>query len=133
MPDLDGTRFAEAIKDDPATRGAMVVMLTSIGSWRQVRRMEGGSIDACLVKPVRQSQLLQALTGAWARQSARSLAALAENVGEGRKNPQGAAPARVLVADDSVVKQRVAVRRLENLGMRADVAANGREVLEMLP
>ena len=126
MPDLDGTRFAEAIKDDPATRGAIVFMLTSIGSWRQVRRMEGGGIDACPVKPVRQSQLLQALTGARARQSARSLAALAENVGGGRKNPQGAAPARVLVADDNVVNQKVAVRRLENLGMRADVAANGR-------
>jgi CheY-like chemotaxis protein len=39
---------------------------------------------------------------------------------------------RVLVADDSVINQRAAVRMLQSLGHRADVSANGREVLEML-
>jgi CheY-like chemotaxis protein len=89
-------------------------------------------MDACLVKPVRQSQLFQALTGTWAKRSTGSLAALAEKAADGRENLPGPPQARVLVADDNVVNQRVVVRMLENLGLRADVAANGREVLEML-
>src|SRR5258708_19517681 len=38
---------------------------------------------------------------------------------------------RVLVAEDNVVNQRVAVRMLERLGVQADIAANGREAVEM--
>jgi CheY-like chemotaxis protein len=41
-------------------------------------------------------------------------------------------PARVLVADDSIISQRAAVRMLDSLGLRADASANGREAVEML-
>jgi CheY-like chemotaxis protein len=42
------------------------------------------------------------------------------------------APVRVLVADDNLINQHVAVRMLERLGLRADVSANGHEAVEML-
>ncbi|HTS65427.1 MAG TPA: response regulator [Candidatus Acidoferrales bacterium] len=131
MPDMDGACLGSAIKDDPATRDTIVIMLSSIGSWRSVRDMSGRAVDACLVKPVRHSQLFQTLSGEWAQRSARSLVALDEMVrGDGRR-PEPS-PRRVLVADDNAVNQRVAVRMIESLGMRADVAANGREALDML-
>src|ERR1035441_196037 len=41
-------------------------------------------------------------------------------------------PARILVADDSVISQRAALRMLDSLGLRADASANGREAVEML-
>jgi two-component system sensor histidine kinase/response regulator len=72
------------------------------------------------------------LSDTWARRSARSLAALSERVGDGPTDPPDVPPARVLVADDNAVNQKVAVHILESLGLRTDVAANGREALEML-
>jgi two-component system sensor histidine kinase/response regulator len=91
--------------------------------------MEGGGIEACLVKPVRQSQLDQALAAAWNR---RSITAIADKPAGAGKRVDESAPSRVLVADDNAVNQKVLVPMLESLGVRADVAASGHEALEML-
>jgi len=129
MPDMDGASLAAAVKNDPATHDTIVVMLASIGSWRELQRLDCSHVDACLVKPVRQSQLLEALSSAWSR---RSLAALAMRV-EGRAGcALDCSLARVLVADDNAANRNAAVRMLESLGLRADVSANGQEALEML-
>ena len=129
MPDMDGASLAAAVKSDPATRNTIVVMLASIGRWRDLERLDCAHVDACLVKPVRPSQLLEALSSAWSR---RSLAALATQT----ERQAGRAPdyslARVLVADDNAANRKAAVRMLESLGLRADVSANGREAVDML-
>jgi len=132
MPDMDGATLAAAIKNDPAICDTIVVMLTSISNWREVRRMEGASVDASLVKPVRQSLLFNALADAWARRES------GRRVAEPPKlQPKPHASfennhLRVLVAEDNIVNQKVAIRMLERLGVRADVAGNGREAVEML-
>jgi signal transduction histidine kinase/CheY-like chemotaxis protein len=138
MPEMDGTSLARAIKNDPRTRDVLVVLLTPVGNWSEVRPLEGVEIDASLVKPVRQSQLLTTLAAAWSKKLAVSpapspkpetgLQAMRDAL---TANSSGA-PARVLVAEDNAVNQKVAVRMLEKLGLRADVAANGNEVLKML-
>ena len=130
MPNTDGAAFARAVRSEKTGR-PVVVLLTTIASWREVREMEGACVDACLVKPVRQHQLFQTLAGAWAKRSSQSLAALAECTASPAKSSE-TAPPRVLVADDNVVNQKVAVRMLENLGMRADVVGSGVEAIEML-
>ena len=129
MPDLDGAGLAAAIRSNPLTAETIFVMLTSIGTWREVRGMEGAGIDACLVKPVRQSQLFQALAAAWSR---RSIKALAGKLETPENQAEDAPPFRVLVAEDNTVNQKALVHMLEGLGARADVAASGREALEML-
>jgi CheY-like chemotaxis protein len=131
MPDMDGAGLASAIKNDPETSATVIVILTSIGSWREVRGMEGAGVDACLIKPVRQSQLFQALSGAWGRRLTQSLAAISQKVAASGDLPEDP-PLRVLVADDNVGNQKVAIRMLEDLGLRADVAANGHEAVELL-
>jgi CheY-like chemotaxis protein len=93
------------------------------------------AIDASLVKPVRQSQLLNTLATTWSKR----LEAAPPLVG--RPAPQlaerdsapvpGFPSVRVLVADDNVVNQKVASLTLQRLGLRPDVAANGREAVEM--
>jgi CheY-like chemotaxis protein len=92
------------------------------------------------VKPVRHSQLLDAVATGWSQR----LQATAEGQPEtGFQKSLGAlhtsvagkfsdCPVRVLIAEDNVVNQRVAVRMLERLGVRADVAGNGREAVEMV-
>ncbi len=129
MPHMDGASLAAAVKSDPATHKTIVVVLASLGSWHEVRRMEGTDVDACLVKPIRQSQLFKVLSSAWSK---RSLAALAAQLKTLAGNAPDHAPARVLVADDNAINQKVAVRMLESLGLRADVSANGREAVEMV-
>jgi CheY-like chemotaxis protein len=129
MPDMDGASLAAAVKNDPATHNTIVVMLASTGSWRELHRLDCAHVDACLVKPVRQSQLLEALSNAWSK---RSLAALAAQVEQHAGRAPEYSPARVLVADDNAANRKAAVRMLESLGLRADVSANGREAVDML-
>jgi CheY-like chemotaxis protein len=100
--------------------------------------LEGAAIDASLVKPVRQSQLLNTLAGVWSKKLSVSNARTPklENGSSAMKDALAAkfagSPPRVLVAEDNAVNQKVAVGLLEKLGLRPDVAANGREVLKML-
>ena len=129
MPDRDGASLAAAVKKDPATRNTIVVMLASIGSWGELQGLDCGHVDACLLKPVRQYQLLEALSSAWSR---RSLAALAAQVEQHAGCESDHSPARVLVADGNAANRKSAVRMLESLGLRADVSANGPEAVEML-
>jgi signal transduction histidine kinase/DNA-binding response OmpR family regulator len=139
MPGMNGAVLAEKIKADPALRNTVFIMLTSIGHWREVRATAAQNVDACLVKPVRSSQLMNTLATAWAKkrntgcpseadaQFQGSMAALTSKV-TGRFAD---AHIRALIAEDNAVNQTVALRMLSRLGVHADVAGNGREAIEM--
>ena len=137
MPEMDGATLAAAVKADPLLSDTVVIMLTSVGHWSEVRHMQGASIDACLVKPVRQSQLLNTLATAWSKKQQSGFAtrtkALHEIAAAKSKLADRFAgmPARVLIAEDNIVNQKVAVRMLERLGLHPDVAANGCEAVEL--
>jgi PAS domain S-box-containing protein len=138
MPEIDGTTLAARIKADAATKDTVVIMLTSVGQWQEVNGLNRDSIDAFLVKPVRHSQLLNTISNTWSKKLASapsvpaeseypsSIAALHSSVAK-----LADSPVRVLIAEDNAVNQKVALRMLERLGFRADVAANGREALQM--
>jgi signal transduction histidine kinase/ligand-binding sensor domain-containing protein/DNA-binding response OmpR family regulator len=140
MPGLDGTAVAAGIKADPALRDTIiVVLLTPVGDRSDMHMMEGSVVDACLVKPVRRSHLLRVLTETWSK---RRQAAHPErpptqrqHLDEGdrtkSKDSFRSSHLRVLVAEDNMVNQKLAIGLLEKLGLRADVAANGIEALEM--
>jgi signal transduction histidine kinase/DNA-binding response OmpR family regulator len=132
MPEMDGASVAAAIQARPELRDTLVVMLTSVGHVGEVRGLEGVKVDACLVKPVRQSQLLSAMTSAWSRHQHSGRpepkpVALPVSPEPGRFAGRGI---RVLVAEDNLVNQKVAVKMLERLGVRADVAVNGRDAIQ---
>jgi two-component system, sensor histidine kinase and response regulator len=136
MPGMDGLELARQIKADPALALLPLVMLTSITQRAHEELVRQAGIAAYLTKPVRQSQLFDCLmlvmgtpTEA-ARPSPRATRPLINRhrlaEAKARTHP------RVLVAEDNRVNQKVAVRLLEKLGYRADVAANGHEVVEAL-
>jgi len=143
MPEIDGATLASEIKGDAATKDTVVIMLTSVGQWQEVSGLKCESVDAFLVKPVRHSQLLNTLCSAWSKklESAqavpaesdypRSIAALHSAANHPKEYSLGDCPIRVLVAEDNAVNQKVARRMLERLGIRVDVAANGREAIQM--
>src|SRR5471030_1336487 len=136
MQGMDGVEVAGAIKADPAIRDTLVVMLTSIGHWSELRT-EGARVDASLVKPVRESHLLNALATTWSKKlegahvGRSTLAREDVHVDSKLAGEFSSLAVRVLVAEDNLVNRKVATLMLGKLGIRPDVAANGREAIEM--
>jgi PAS domain S-box-containing protein len=128
MPEMDGLTLAAEIRQYRDSQALPLVMLTSVG-----RREEGSqSVEfaAYLTKPVKTSQLYDVLVGIFA---GRPIRVREREAGPQFDSQMGQGhPLRILLAEDNVVNQKVALRILERLGYRADVAANGLEVLEAL-
>jgi CheY-like chemotaxis protein len=131
---MDGATLARAIKGDAVTRDMSIIIVSSIAQRSELRAAAGSAIQSYLVKPVRQSQLLNTLVFV---AEAIGKPPIAERRAEDAPSGEGEAGAfrdlemRALVAEDNVVNQKVAVRMLEKLGIRADVAANGLEAVQM--
>ncbi|HWZ46382.1 MAG TPA: ATP-binding protein [Candidatus Saccharimonadales bacterium] len=138
---LEGAAIGAAIKADPTLHATAVVMLTPVRHVKQIIAAQGH--DAVLLKPVHQSQLLEALTAIWqhdvrAHMQAGLIPSTRPRPGNGFSSAKAEhvkrfadARLRLLVAEDNIVNQTVAVRMLERLGVRADVAGNGREAVAM--
>jgi len=129
MPDMDGFALAERIKQDPSLAGATIMMLTSAGQRGDAARCRELGIAVYLIKPIRQSELLEAILMALGRpsqQGERPTVLTRHSLREARRK------LRVLVAEDNAVNQELAVRLLEKQGHTVAVAGNGREALEAL-
>jgi len=127
MPDLDGFNVAEEIGERPELAGATIMMLSSGGEYGDTSRCRALGIAAYLTKPVRQSDLFDAIC--------RIVEGPATDAVEMPAVVAPAAPVRplrVLLAEDNVVNQRVAIGLLTKRGHRVTVANNGLEALEAL-
>jgi len=137
MPEMDGFDLARAIKATPEIAYLPLVLLTSFGERRHNSVAQEIGIAAYLTKPVRQSKLFETLTTAMsdAVESATTSKSLSLPRRERRGVRQHEAKISdelILVAEDNIVNQKVAVRQLKKLGFRADAVANGREAIEAL-
>ena len=128
MPGMDGMMLARAIKADPAIAGTKLMLLTSMGVVHDAETLKAAGVEACLVKPAKQSRLYDCLAGMICGESAEPGA---ETVEKSTTTP-GARKARVLLAEDNPVNQMVALGQLAKLGYDADAVANGAEVLKAL-
>jgi PAS domain S-box-containing protein len=137
MPAMDGQTLGRVIKADLALRPTVLLLLTSSGDQGEAASWLGAGFAAHLVKPVRQSQLEGSLAGACGHLAA-DLAGLSATIGpatapEALARPEGGNyRARVLVVEDNLVNQRVTARMLETRGCLVEIAANGRQALEMV-
>jgi two-component system, sensor histidine kinase and response regulator len=136
MPGMDGLALARTIKGDPAIASTRLVLLTSSGRRGDSEEARRAGIEAYLTKPVRQSQLYDALAtvmGSPAEAASAPLHAETPLITRySLKEEKARSRARVLLAEDNAVNQKVAVRMLDKLGYRVDVAADGLEALEAL-
>jgi len=140
LPDAPGTTVAAAIQSEPELRDTRVILLASMARRAREAAPPAGRPPACLSKPVRRAALAEALS---ADPNPASVEAPPLETLSPPPPLEPAAPAplpkpegrfrgtRVLVAEDNLVNQKVAVRMLENLGCRVDVAANGQEAIRM--
>jgi PAS domain S-box-containing protein len=128
MPGMDGVTLAAQIRRFRDARSLPLVMLASLGSREE---MPGGvEFAAWLTKPVKPAQLYDTLMNVFGTAPAR-VQAPGPREGRGGQLAERL-PLRILVAEDNVVNQQLAVLLLKKIGYRADVAANGLEVLEAL-
>jgi PAS domain S-box-containing protein len=134
MPGMDGAVLARIIRDDETLRDTRLVLLSSLGQRGDARKMEESGFSAYLTKPVRHADLLgclsAALKGTTADQRVQPIITR-HAIREMRRSP-----VRILLAEDNITNQMVAVGILKNLGLRADAVANGAEAvraLETLP
>src|SRR5439155_1209374 len=123
MPEMDGAAVAAAMRSDAALQDLAVILLTSAG--KSERDMPG--VDAEMVKPVRPSQLFDVLHTLLAGRSGRAPVEPAPHEAGARGHG-----ARVLVVDDNAANQKVALRMVERLGYRGDVAGTGAEAVAMV-
>jgi two-component system, sensor histidine kinase and response regulator len=128
MPEMDGFMLAEAIKERPQISGATVMMLTSAGRIGDAARCRQVGISAYLLKPVRQAELLGAILQALRPPSAGPPDALITR----HSLREAMGQARILLAEDNAVNQKLAVRLLEKRGCKVTVAENGRAALSAL-
>ncbi len=124
--DMDAGTLAHRIRARHTATPLPLVLLSSTGAGSA--RFEEGPFSRVLTAPIKPSQLFEALAGGAPRATAPRSAPRESLLSESRLP----SALRVLLAEDNVVNQKVALRILEKLGYRADVAANGREVLEAL-
>ncbi len=125
MPEMDGFGLVERIRREPELDGTVIMMLTSGDRSDDVTRCERLGVAAYLLKPVKQSELFDAiqmvLGGIRAEhEEARRLAA---------QRPAKARPLRVLVAEDSLVGQKLILGLLERRGDSVALVQNGREAV----
>jgi signal transduction histidine kinase/CheY-like chemotaxis protein len=126
MPGMDGAAVAAQIRADPALKSMVVILLTSAG--HSDAPVPG--VDTELVKPVRPSQLYDVLQTLLGEKEERAEPALAANTTD--SSDASHRWARVLVVEDNAANLKVAVRMVEKLGYRADVAGNGKEAVGVL-
>jgi two-component system sensor histidine kinase/response regulator len=128
MPDMDGFSLAELIRSDPSLVGATIMMLTSAGQMGDAARCTELGIAAYLVKPIRQMELQNAIRATLESSQAKAPPALVTSNTLLASRPRR----RVLVAEDNMVNQRLAVKLLENRGFEVTVVSDGREALTEL-
>jgi signal transduction histidine kinase/CheY-like chemotaxis protein len=128
MPELDGLMFTREIRKLRDERTLPIILLTSLG------RREIGADDlnfsAYLTKPLKPSALYDALAGIFAKDLISPKVESAKPVMDAELAKRH--PLRILLAEDNHVNQKLALRILEQMGYRADVASNGLEAIESI-
>lgn len=131
MPDLDGESLGSQIKADPILKDTKLIMLTSLNQGGGINRVKELGFEFYLVKPIKQSRLLDVLM------QVISTNPHYQNLVTGGLRTADrpitrTSKLKILIAEDSLINQKVALHQLRSFGYDADVAGNGKEVLALL-
>jgi CheY-like chemotaxis protein len=129
MPGGDGFTLLEQVRQMETIASTPVLMLTSPGRQDDAARSRMLRVAECLAKPVFPPQLADAMASALGRKSGGSKAA---NLAAPQSLPEYPSGLQILLAEDNLVNQKVALRLLQKMGHSVTVAATGREALAAL-
>ncbi len=132
MPGMDGAELGRRISENPEFSKTRLIMMTSLGERGERARLAELNFAGYLTKPLRQSQLQECLAAVLGRTKPATTTpsrTLVTGTTERGSQKRGA---RILLAEDNVINQLVALKILGKLGYRADAVANGQEVIKAL-
>ena len=129
MPEMDGFEVATRIKQDPHLASVRILMLTAAGQRGDAARCRELGVNAYLSKPFKQSELMQVILTAMGRSLTPDAAKplVTRHLVRARRKRL-----KILLAEDNIVNQKLAVRILEKYGQAVVVANNGQEALDAL-
>ena len=125
MPDMDGFTVAARIKEDANLAGTVIVMLTSGGRPGDAARCRRAGIAGYLTKPVKQSELLEAILRTLGTKSGPSRQPLVQR----HSMNEAANKLHILLAEDNAINQSLVTRLLERRGHSVEVVDNGTKAL----
>jgi signal transduction histidine kinase/DNA-binding response OmpR family regulator len=128
MPEMDGIMLAREIRKMHPEESLPIILLTSLG--RREIGVDELHFAAYLVKPLKPSALYDALASIFARSLISPKPQPAKGVIDAELGKRH--PLRILLAEDNQVNQKLALRILEQMGYRADIASNGLEAIESI-
>ncbi|MGK7921813.1 MAG: response regulator [Trichodesmium sp.] len=131
MPEMDGLTLAEKIQSIPDYQKLPLIMLSSVGKLTSYEIAGRASFAAFVSKPIKQSNLYEMLVSVLGKQ-VKSVKGKTTAANLKLNEQLEIQPLRILIVEDVVVNQKVALLSLQRLGYRADVANNGLEALEAL-
>jgi PAS domain S-box-containing protein len=129
-PDVQGDELGRQIKSDPLLAETALVVMTSVGRRGDAARFREAGFSGYLTKPVKASQLrslLATLTGRSGPGQADLPMVTRHTVAEAQRRKS-----RLLLAEDNITNQKVAIKVLEKMGHRVDAVANGAEAIRVL-
>jgi len=135
MPGMNGLSLARAIKSDPKLASVRIVMLTSLAHSQTADGMREVGVQSHLSKPLKQSHLLECLRNVMSPDTdTRSIMAgfTQLQIPESETLLSSGQNLRILIAEDNVVNQKVALHQLQRLGYQAQAVDNGRAALDAL-
>ncbi|MEH2178991.1 PAS domain S-box protein [Nostoc sp.] len=129
MPEMDGITLARQIRKQSGCQNLPLVIMTSLAKLETSSDFNDVQFAACLSKPIKHSQLYDVITRVLGNQpilaSISHFSLIDRHLGH-------RLPLRILLAEDTVVNQKVALLMLQKIGYGADVVSNGLEAIEAL-
>jgi len=131
-PGMNGDELGKKIKEDKLLRKTNLVMMTAIGRRGDAELCKKIGFSAYLSKPVKQSTLYDCLVNVNGKEEAcfsKSEQSLitSHSIAESKKHSM-----RILLAEDNIINQKVAVKMLEKLGYSVDVVSDGEKAVKAL-
>jgi two-component system, sensor histidine kinase and response regulator len=128
MPVMDGQETLRAIREEPLTRNINVVVLTSMGRRGELNQLSDLGISGYMIKPIRQSQLLDTITAVLNNRKRHSSKDRSEFTHAKASKPK--TKLHILVAEDNEINQKMARALITRQGHEVTIASNGNEAVE---
>ena len=134
MPEMDGLQLAEQIRTKHSEDELSILLLTTVNNRPTPSDIKSLGLGSFLVKPIKQAPLINAINESMSGPSESQDAKLTKkaNPNHDRKKAFRTRHEKILVAEDNLINQKVALSMLKKLGLTADTVMNGEEAIEAL-